>query len=87
MTKTYDLAKAMFADWGVDTEAALASLSGVPISVHCWQGDDVGGFERKSGTSGGGIQATGNHPGRRARPMSCAPIWTLPSRRSPASTG
>ncbi len=64
MTKTYDLAKAMFADWGVDTEAALTALSGVPISVHCWQGDDVGGFERKTGTSGGGIQATGNHPGR-----------------------
>ncbi|NJS37972.1 MAG: L-rhamnose isomerase [Rhodobacteraceae bacterium] len=68
MTKTYDLAKAMFADWGVDTEAALAALSGVPISVHCWQGDDVGGFERKSGTSGGGIQATGNHPGRARTP-------------------
>jgi L-rhamnose isomerase len=68
MTKTYDLAKAMFADWGVDTEAALTALSGVPISVHCWQGDDVGGFERKSGTSGGGIQATGNHPGRARSP-------------------
>ncbi len=68
MTKTYDLAKAMFADWGVDTEAALAALSGVPISVHCWQGDDVRGFEGKSGTSGGGIQATGNHPGRARSP-------------------
>jgi L-rhamnose isomerase len=68
MTKTYDLARQMFADWGVDTEAALTALSGVPISVHCWQGDDVGGFERKSGTSGGGIQATGNHPGRARTP-------------------
>ncbi len=68
MTTSYDLAKAMFADWGVDTEGALAALSGVPISVHCWQGDDVRGFEGKSGTSGGGIQATGNHPGRARTP-------------------
>lgn len=68
MTKSYDLARQEFADWGVDSEAALRALSGVPISVHCWQGDDVGGFERKSGTSGGGIQATGNHPGRARNP-------------------
>ncbi len=68
MTKSYDLARQEFADWGVDTEAALRALSWVPISVHCWQGDDVGGFERKSGTSGGGIQATGNHPGRARNP-------------------
>ncbi|MBA4352253.1 MAG: L-rhamnose isomerase, partial [Rhodobacter sp.] len=68
MTKAYDMAKDDFADWGVDTEAALGALSGIAISVHCWQGDDVGGFERKSGTSGGGIQATGNHPGRARTP-------------------
>jgi len=68
VTKSYDLARQEFADWGVDSEAALRALSGVPISVHCWQGDDVGGFERKSGTSGGGIQATGNHPGRARNP-------------------
>jgi L-rhamnose isomerase len=64
MTKAYDLARDAFADWGIDTEAAMAALSKIAISVHCWQGDDVGGFEKKSGTSGGGIQATGNHPGR-----------------------
>jgi L-rhamnose isomerase len=68
MTKAYDLAKDTFAEWGVDTEAALAALTRIAISVHCWQGDDVGGFERKSGTSGGGIQATGNHPGRARTP-------------------
>jgi L-rhamnose isomerase len=68
MTKAYDLARAQFADWGIDTEAAMAALSAIPISVHCWQGDDVGGFERRSGTSGGGIQATGNHPGRARNP-------------------
>lgn len=68
MSKTYDLAREAFAEWGVDTEAALAALSAVAISVHCWQGDDVRGFEAKSGTSGGGIQATGNHPGRARTP-------------------
>ncbi|MFZ7094053.1 L-rhamnose isomerase [Primorskyibacter sp. 2E233] len=65
---TYDSAKAQFADWGVDAEAAIEQLAGIPISMHCWQGDDVVGFETKSGTSGGGIQATGNHPGRARTP-------------------
>jgi L-rhamnose isomerase len=65
---TYEIAKARFADWGVDTEAAIAALLAIPISVHCWQGDDVRGFEKRSGSSGGGIQATGNHPGRARTP-------------------
>ena len=65
---SYESAKAVFADWGVDTEAALAKLAEIPISMHCWQGDDVVGFEKKSGSSGGGIQATGNHPGRARTP-------------------
>lgn len=65
---SYDSAKAAFADWGVDTETALNKLAGIPISMHCWQGDDVVGFEAKSGSSGGGIQATGNHPGRARTP-------------------
>ncbi|MCC5965574.1 MAG: L-rhamnose isomerase [Natronohydrobacter sp.] len=64
----YDSAKAAFEDWGVDTEAAIARLKTVPISMHCWQGDDVTGFETRSGSSGGGIQATGNHPGRARTP-------------------
>lgn len=65
---TYESAKARFADWGIDTEAALGRLKTIPISMHCWQGDDVVGFEQKSGSSGGGIQATGNHPGRARTP-------------------
>ncbi|UWQ19835.1 L-rhamnose isomerase [Jannaschia sp. M317] len=65
---TYESAKAAFADWGVDTEAAIARLMTIPISMHCWQGDDVNGFERRAATSGGGIQATGNHPGRARTP-------------------
>jgi L-rhamnose isomerase len=68
MTKAYDVARDRFAEWGIDTEVAMTALAGIPISVHCWQGDDVGGFERKTGTSGGGIQATGNHPGRARTP-------------------
>ncbi|WP_299425096.1 L-rhamnose isomerase [uncultured Shimia sp.] len=64
----YESAKAHFADWNVDTEAALAALATIPISMHCWQGDDVVGFEKQTGTSGGGIQATGNHPGRATSP-------------------
>ncbi|WP_300038826.1 L-rhamnose isomerase [uncultured Roseobacter sp.] len=65
---SYETARAAFADWGVDTEAALERLKTIPISMHCWQGDDVVGFEQKSGSSGGGIQATGNHPGRARTP-------------------
>ncbi|MCB1336005.1 MAG: L-rhamnose isomerase [Maritimibacter sp.] len=68
MSASYDTARQMFADWEVDTEAALAALATIPISVHCWQGDDVVGFEGQSGASGGGIQATGNHPGRARNP-------------------
>ena len=65
---SYDSAKAAFADWGVDTETALSKLAEIPISMHCWQGDDVVGFEARTGSSGGGIQATGNHPGRARTP-------------------
>ena len=65
---SYDSAKAQFADWGIDTEAAIERLKTIPISMHCWQGDDVVGFEQKTGASGGGIQSTGNHPGRANTP-------------------
>lgn len=65
---SYESAKAAFAEWGVDTEAALDRLTSIPISMHCWQGDDVVGFEKRPGASGGGIQATGNHPGRARTP-------------------
>lgn len=65
---SYNSAKDAFAEWGVDTEAAIDALGQIPISVHCWQGDDVVGFEKKTGASSGGIQATGNHPGRARTP-------------------
>ena len=64
----YEIAKEHFATWDIDTEQALQRLSDISISVHCWQGDDVVGFENQTGLSGGGIQATGNHPGRARNP-------------------
>lgn len=64
----YESAKEHFATWDIDTEKALQRLSDISISVHCWQGDDVVGFENQTGLSGGGIQATGNHPGRARNP-------------------
>jgi L-rhamnose isomerase len=63
LEKSYALAQEQYAAWGVDTEAALKRLAGIPISMQCWQGDDVGGFESNAGLSGG-IMATGNYPGR-----------------------
>jgi L-rhamnose isomerase len=63
----YEEAKARYAAIGVDTDAALETLKNVPISMHCWQGDDVGGFDQKGALSGG-IQATGNYPGKARTP-------------------
>jgi L-rhamnose isomerase len=61
----YSFAQEIYATHGVDTEAALQKLATVPLSLHCWQGDDVGGFETAGAElSGGGIQATGNYPGK-----------------------
>jgi L-rhamnose isomerase len=62
--RAYATAREVFADIGVDTEAALARLDRVPISLNCWQGDDVRGFENPAGELTGGIAATGNYPGR-----------------------
>lgn len=64
MTTPYTFAQDAYAGLGVDTEAVLQTLATVPISLHCWQGDDVGGFEGGGGPLTGGIQATGNHPGK-----------------------
>ncbi len=63
MSELYNLAKEKYAQYGVDTEAALDTLKNIPISLHCWQGDDVQGFDNEGALSGG-IQATGNYPGR-----------------------
>ena len=60
----YRLAKERYALLGVDADVALARLAQIPISLHCWQGDDVAGFENPDGELGGGIAATGNYPGK-----------------------
>jgi len=61
----YELAREQYGEIGVDTERMIETLLGTPISVQCWQGDDVGGFEREGSVlSGGGIQAVGNYPGK-----------------------
>ncbi len=63
--QAYEIAKAQYAAIGVDTEAAMKQLQTVPVSMHCWQGDDVGGYEHVGGAElSGGIQATGNYPGK-----------------------
>lgn len=61
----YELAKEHYAEYGVDVTNALQTLSSLSLSIHCWQGDDVGGFETPDAElSGGGIQVTGSYPGR-----------------------
>ena len=60
----YALAKQQYAAQGVDVDAAIAALDNIPVSMHCWQGDDVTGFEASAGALTGGIQATGNYPGK-----------------------
>jgi L-rhamnose isomerase len=60
----YALAQERYAALGVDVEQALATLAGIPISLHCWQGDDVAGFENPEGELSGGIAATGNYHGK-----------------------
>jgi L-rhamnose isomerase len=62
--KSYSFARDQYAALGVSADRALETLRTVSISLHCWQGDDVAGFESAAGLSGGGIQATGNHPGK-----------------------
>ena len=60
----FETARAMYASLGIDVDAALEKLARTPISIHCWQGDDVTGFDREGGGAADGIQATGNYPGK-----------------------
>src|SRR5512136_3254412 len=66
--QAYKLAQAQYAQLGVDTDTALKTLRRVPISMHCWQGDDVGGFENMGQELGGGLAVTGNFPGKARTP-------------------
>jgi len=64
MDNAYEYAKQRYADLGVDTEAAINTLANKAISINCWQGDDVQGFDQKDNALSGGIQTTGNYPGK-----------------------
>jgi len=68
MSTYYEIAKERYAKLGVDTEAAIQKLRNTSISIHCWQGDDVTGFESTGEALSGGIQTTGNYPGKARSP-------------------
>jgi len=66
---SYNLAKEQYSALEIDVESALKKLHSISVSLHCWQGDDVTGFENLGGGLGGdGIQATGNYPGKARNP-------------------
>ena len=66
--ENYEIAKQAYAKWGVDVDAAIEKLKNVPISIHCWQGDDIAGFEVNQHELSGGIDVTGNYPGKATNP-------------------
>ncbi len=68
MEQAYSLARERYAAIGVNVTAAISTLSRVPISLHCWQGDDVGGFEKSGEELGGGLAVTGNYLGKARTP-------------------
>ena len=63
INEAYALAKDLYSKWNIDTDAAIEKLKNIPISAHCWQGDDVRGLESPDEALSGGIMATGNYPG------------------------
>jgi L-rhamnose isomerase len=66
--KGFEVACEIYNAHGVDVEDAIAALARIPISLHCWQGDDVRGFENNSSAIGGGLAVTGNYPGKATTP-------------------
>jgi L-rhamnose isomerase len=68
ISRGYEFAKTRYGNLGVDIDAAMNTLNRVPLSLHCWQGDDVGGFETQASELGGGIAVTGNYPGKARTP-------------------
>ena len=62
--RAFASATEQYAEWGVDVDAALTRLATIAISLHCWQGDDVGGFENTGQELGGGLAVTGRYPGK-----------------------
>ena len=66
--QAYALAKDRYAELGVSTDKTIKRLAAIPISLHCWQGDDVGGFEQTGSELGGGLAVTGNYLGKARTP-------------------
>ncbi len=83
----FALAVERYAELGVDVEAALATRPSIPVSLHCWQGDDVAGFEGAGDLADGGLAVTGSYPGRARTPDELrADLAARPRPRSPAPT-
>jgi L-rhamnose isomerase len=68
INENFELAKQAYAKWGVNVDEVIEKLKNVPISIHCWQGDDVAGFEVNQNELSGGIDVTGNYPGKATTP-------------------
>src|SRR5687768_3116917 len=68
VARAFESARERYAEHGVDADAALTRLAALQVSLHCWQGDDVGGFEQFGMDLGGGLAATGNYPGKARTP-------------------
>jgi len=66
--ESYEIAKKKYEKWGINVDEVLDTLKKVPISIHCWQGDDIGGFEVNQQELSGGIDVTGNYPGKATTP-------------------
>ena len=64
----YSEAKEIYAKWGIDTDKAIKAAKNIPVALHCWQGDDVGGFDTDAKALSGGIMTTGNYPGKARTP-------------------
>ncbi|MGF9725468.1 L-rhamnose isomerase [Bacillus safensis] len=69
MRENYEIAKKEYEKWGINVDEVLEQLKNVPISIHCWQGDDIAGFEVNKGELSGGIDVTGNYPGKATTPQ------------------
>jgi L-rhamnose isomerase len=68
LESNYELAKQAYEKWGINVDKVLEKLKNIPISIHCWQGDDIGGFEVNASELSGGIDVTGNYPGKARTP-------------------
>lgn len=76
LEQAWELAKQRFAAVGVDVETALRQLDRLPVSMHCWQGDDVAGFENPGGSLTGGFRRRVTIRAKRATPPNCVPTWS-----------